>query len=63
MKFVFLIDDKKFVVHSSDNSTAMVKMNREVLDKLGKDGAWFGNEEIPSLPVNTFKFVKGNFYD
>ena len=64
MKFVFLILDKKFVVEASDFGKAMEQMNREVVDKMNLHPmAWFGNDDDKSIPVNTFKLVRGTFYD
>ena len=64
MKYTFIIDDKKYEVEANDYGKAMVKMNREVVDKQNLHPmAWFGNDDDKSIPINTWKLVRGNFYD
>ena len=66
MKYTFVIDEKKYEVHGEDYGKAMVKMNREIVDKnysYIKHFAWFGHDDDSRIPKNTWNLVRGNFFD
>lgn len=64
MKYTFIIDEKKYEIEANDYGKAMVKMNREVVDKQNLHPmAWFDNDDDKSIPKNTWVLVRGNFYD
>ena len=56
-KQTFIFDDKIF---TSSDSNAMEKANY-YFDL--PQGAWFGNEDDKSISKDTYKWIRGNFFD
>ena len=62
--YKFMIDDKTYTVYADDKGKAMEICNRQIVDRLGINRmAWFGNDDDKSIPKDTFKLVRGNFFD
>ena len=64
--YKFIIDDKTYTVYADEKGKAMEICNRQILDKhysYIKHMAWFGNDDDKSIPKDTFKLVRGNFFD
>jgi len=62
--YKFIIDDKTYTVYADEKGKAMEICNRQIVDRLGINHmAWFGNDDNKSIPKDTFKLVRGNFFD
>ena len=62
--YYFWIDDELFTVSAPDYGKAMVKMNRDVVDKRGLHPmAWFGHSDDKNIPERTYVLKRGNFFD
>ena len=62
--YKFIIDDKTYTVYAKDKGTAMEICNRQIVDRLGiYQMGWFGNEDNKDIPKDTYKLVRGNFFD
>lgn len=62
--FTFHIDEERFFVTAETPAAAMVKMNRDVVDKRNLHPmAWFGHDDNKNIPEKTYVLQRGNFFD
>ena len=59
-KQTFIFDEKTFISEDSNVLSAMEKAN-DHFDL--PQGAWFGNKDDKSISKDTYKWIRGNFFD